>query len=148
MLFNCISGIVVISCYTFQKRQQSTGAMEMVEDTMDCIGSEPISFETRDTQSLSHSTQPINQNMNESSILLLDTMEIMTLVHFLQNFLLRIYLNLGYFLIALEIIPIRYRIKKYCSINENIDIEYSTINNRENFNVKSISNNSLSDSPK
>ena len=112
MLFNCISGIVVISCYTFQKRQQSTGAMEMVEDTMDCIGSEPISFETRDTQSLSHSTQPINQNMNESSILLLDTMEIMTLVHFLQNFLLRIYLNLGYFLIALEIIPIRYRIKK------------------------------------
>ena len=112
MLFNCISGIVVISCYTFQKRQQSTGAMEMVEDTMDCIGSEPISFETRDTQSLSHSTQPINQNMNESSILLLDTMEIMTLVHFLQIFLLRIYLNLGYFLIALEIIPIRYRIKK------------------------------------
>ena len=112
MLFNCISGIVVISCYTFQKTQQSTGAMEMVEDTMDCIGSEPISFETRDTQSLSHSTQPINQNMNESSILLLDTMEIMTLVHFLQNFLLRIYLNLGYFLIALEIIPIRYRIKK------------------------------------
>ena len=86
--------------------------MEIVEGTMDCIGSEPISFETRDTQSLSHSTQPINQNMNESSILLLDTMEIMTLVHFLQNFPLSIYLNLGYFLIALEIIPIRYRIKK------------------------------------
>ena len=60
--------------------------MEIVEGTMDCIGSEPISFETRDTQSLSHSTQPINQNMNESSILLLDAMEIMTLVQFLTKF--------------------------------------------------------------
>ena len=113
MLFNCISGIVIISCYTFLKKQQSTGGIEMVEDTMDYIGSEPISFlESRDSQLLSHSTQPIIQNMNESSILLLDAMEIMTLVYFLPNFILSIYLNLGYFLIALKIISIRYRIKK------------------------------------
>jgi len=80
---------------------------------MDYIGSEPISFlESRDSQLLSHSTQPIIQNMNESSILLLDAMEIMTLVYFLPNFILSIYLNLGYFLIALKIISIRYRIKK------------------------------------
>jgi len=56
---------------------------------MNYIGSEPTSFETRDSLSLSHSTQPINQNMNESSILLLDAMETMTLVQFLTKFSLK-----------------------------------------------------------
>ena len=54
---------------------------------MDYIGSEPVSLKTRDNKSLIHSTQPTDQKMNESSILLLDAMEKMTLVQFLTNVL-------------------------------------------------------------
>ena len=42
-----------------------------LEDTIDCIRSKPTSLKTRDIQSYSHSTQ----NMNKSSILLLDDMD-------------------------------------------------------------------------
>ena len=46
-----------------------------LEDTIDRIRSKPTSLKTRDIRSYSRSTQSINQNMNKSSILLLDDMD-------------------------------------------------------------------------
>ena len=77
-----ILGLINNSIFAHDSKHENDAE---IEDTMDYIGSEPISFETRDSQSFSHSTQSTNQNMNESSILLLDAMETMTLIQFLTK---------------------------------------------------------------